>query len=70
MGGALAKKSALNERQWLDAFGKTFVDDQQGMLYAQLCDILKGNLDMDISDDHIEAYKAESKPLHKFLEEF
>lgn len=67
---ALAKKSALTERQWLDQFGQSFGDDQQAMLYAQLGDILKGNLDMDINDDHIAAYRAEFAPLHQFLEGF
>ncbi len=59
-----------SESEWIALRGKSFGDDQQAMRYAQLTDILRGNLDMQINDDHVQAYLAESAPLYNFIEGF
>jgi hypothetical protein len=66
----LAQRKAITERQWLDSNGAAFADDQQGMLYAQLSDILRGSLDMSITEQHVAAYKAEADNLLEENKEF
>jgi len=55
----------LNERQWLELEGNKFSasGDQQGMLYAQLSAILRGELGMEINEDHQQAWRAETAHL-------
>ncbi len=57
----------IGELEWLALHGKSFGDDQQGMLYTQLSDIMRGNLDMIINDDHVQALRAQHSTLHNFL---
>ncbi len=52
----VAQHKAITEREWLDRFGRSFVDDEQAMLYAQLNDILRGVLNMPINERHVEAW--------------
>lgn len=59
----LVRRKAITEREWLDKFGQSFGDDQQAMLFAQLNDILRGNLDMLINEHHEQAWHAEAECL-------
>lgn len=40
---------------------KMFLDDQQGYLFADLVRIINGGCEEEVTEDHIEALRAENK---------
>ena len=60
--------SKLSEDQWLEANSAKFGDDQQKMYFAQLKAIMRGELDMLITDDHEQAWAYEKAELAAFFD--
>lgn len=48
----------------MDSLHQQYKGDQQGFLYAEAMEILKGNIDKALSEDHLAAVSAELR--HKF----